>query len=298
MKTIIKAYLVASSILLIGISSCKKEEYSFGDLTAPTGLAVKTTVQGVDNTNPFGNGSGKVTIAATCSNALSYNIDFGDGTKQSVVSGNIMYKYSNPGTTEYTITVNAIGKGGSTSTITKKVKVFVNFTIPANIVAALTNGTLRTWITDKAAVGHVGVGPADQFAPIWYEAPPNGRDACLYDDEVTFSKDANDNISMVVDNKGQTFIIAAATAYYGLTGGDGCYNISTGGIKKLNFMDATSATTSANSTRIQFTVPGNGIVNFATGGTTYEILALTPTTVQLRNIGADGNAWYQKLKVK
>ncbi len=298
MTTTIKTYFVVLFLLFIGFSSCKKEEYSFGDVTAPTGLSVKTTILGVDNTNPNGNGTGKVTIAATCSNALSYNIDFGDGTQQVVSSGNITYKYSNPGTTEYTLTVNAIGKGGATSTITKKVRVFVKFTIPPYIITALTNGSSQTWVTDKAAPGHVGVGPGDQFAPIWYEAPPNSRDACLYDDEITFSKDASDNISMVVDNKGQTFVIAAATAYYGLTGGDGCYNISTGGTKKLNFLDATSASTSANSTRIQFNVPGNGIVNFATGGTAYEVLAITPTTVQLRNIGADGNAWYQKLKVK
>ena len=42
-------------------------------------------------------------------------------------------------------------------------------------------------------------------------------------------------------------------------------------------MDATSASTPANSTRIQFTVPGNGIINFGTGGTTYEILSITAT---------------------
>jgi hypothetical protein len=30
----------------------------------------------------------------------------------------------------------------------------------------------------------------------------------------------------------------------------------------------------------------------------YEILELTPTTMHLRNIGIDGNSWYQKLKKK
>ena len=63
-------------------------------------------------------------------------------------------------------------------------------------------------------------------------------------------------------------------------------------------MDATSASTSANSTRIQFDVPGNGIINFGTGGTTYEILSISANNINLRNIGIDGNAWYQKLKAK
>ena len=45
-------------------------------------------------------------------------------------------------------------------------------------------------------------------------------------------------------------------------------------------------------------VPGNGIINFGTGGNTYEILSLSAGGIQLRNIGIDGNAWYQILKVK
>ena len=63
-------------------------------------------------------------------------------------------------------------------------------------------------------------------------------------------------------------------------------------------MNATSQSTTANSTRIQFIVPGNGIINFGTGGNTYEILSITATSINLRNIGIDGNAWYQKLKNK
>ncbi len=49
---------------------------------------------------------------------------------------------------------------------------------------------------------------------------------------------------------------------------------------------------------IQFMVPGNGIINFGTGGTIYEILSISQHNIHLRNIGIDGNSWYQKLKVK
>ena len=103
---------------------------------------------------------------------------------------------------------------------------------------------------------------------------------------------------MTINNKGTSFSIGAATAFYGFSGGDGCYAINTGGTKQLAFMGATSASTPAQSSRIQFTVPGNGIVNFGTGGTTYEILSFSATELSLRNIGADGNSWYQILKVK
>ena len=292
----IKKSFIAFFLLTVVFSSCKKAEYSLGDIVTPTGLAMTTVVVGADAANPFGNGTSKVDIAVTAASALTYKIDFGDGTApQLVPTGTIQYRYGSPGTAEYNITVNAIGTAGVMSTLTKKVKVFVNFQIPATILANLTNGSSKVWQTDHDAPGHFGVGPNTEFAPIWYSATPNSREACAYDDDITFSKDANDNVKMSIDNKGASFSIGAATVFYGFSGGDGCYAINTGGLRSLIFMDATSNSTPAQSTRIQFTVPGNGIINFGTGGTTYEILSITDTQMHLRNIGIDGNSWYQKL---
>jgi hypothetical protein len=298
MNSSIKIYALLFLAFMAGICGCKKTEYQFGELKTPSSLALTTVIAGVDASNPDGNGTGAVTITTNASNAISYNIDFGDGTKQIVPTGTINYKYSTPGTHEYTITANAIGTGGNTSTISKKIKVFVAFEIPPYIIQFLTGGSSKTWMTAKEEPGHVGVGPADQFSPIWYAATPNQRDPCLYDDEITFTKDANNNISMSIDNKGQSFSIGAASAYYGASGGDNCYTMDVSASRKLNFMGATSTSTSANSTRVQFVVPGNGLINFGTGGNTYEILSISESLVQLRNIGIDGNAWYQILKAK
>lgn len=286
------------AVLLLSFSSCKKTSYSFGELTAPTNLALATTIAGVDGSNPNGNGTGNVTITVTSKGALTYNIDFGDGISRVVPGGSLTYKYANPGTNDYTITVNAIGTGGSISTISKKIRVFVAFQIPSQILSALTDGTSKIWVTDKSAPGHFGVGPADAFAPIWYSATPDSREPCAYDDEITFAKNANDQVFMNVNNKGESFSIGASSAFYGFSGGDNCFPINTGGNKQLIFQNATSSSTPAQSTRIQFTVPGNGIINFGTGGTVYEILEITPFTIHLRNIGIDGNSWYQKLKKK
>ncbi|WP_407527734.1 PKD domain-containing protein [Lacibacter sp. MH-610] len=296
LKHIRTTIFLSAAVLLV--TACKKTEYKFGDIKAPENLALTTTVVGVDASNPNGNGSGQVVINATSQNALTYNIDFGDGRTQVVPSGSLTYKYATPGTNDYTITVNAVGTGGAISTISKRVKVFVAFEIPTVILNALTGGTSKVWVTDKDAPGHFGVGPAALFEPIWYSAPPNTREACAYDDEITFSKDANNNVFMAIDNKGQSFSIGAATGFYGFGGGDACLGINPGTNKKLVFMNATSGSTPAVSTGIQFDVPGNGIINFGTGGTTYEILSITPTQIHLRNIGIDGNSWYQKLKVK
>jgi hypothetical protein len=209
-----------------------------------------------------------------------------------------MHKYTTTGTNTYTITVNAIGTGGAMSTLSKQVTLFVAFTVPADILQNLTNGSSRIWVTDKDAGGHFGVGPNTGFSPDLYSAPPNSREACAYDDEITLSKDAAGKVFMTVDNKGASFSTGAATAFYGLSGGDNCYSLNAGGSKQLSFMTATSGSTSANSRQVEFIVPGNGIINFGTGGTKYEILSITETTLHLRNIGIDGNAWYQKLKVK
>lgn len=296
----IKSLTVISSMLLITFIGCKKPDYSFGDIKTPTGLTIATVIAGVDVANPNGNGTGSVTITASSTNALSYKIDFGDGSTPKIVpSGIITYKYKSPGTSDYTININAIGTGGATSTISKKIRVFVAFEIPAAILSNLTGGSSKIWITDKAEPGHFGVGQPDLYFSNYYSAGPNSREACAYDDEITFSKDVNNNIFMNVNNKGESFSIGDATAFYGFGGGDGCYAINTGGTKKLAFSDASSTSTPSNSTRIQFSVPGNGIVNFGTGGKDYEIIALTDTQITLRSIGVGNNlAWYIKLKVK
>jgi hypothetical protein len=295
MKTsnILSVLFSAALLLFMG---CEKEEYSFGDMKTPADLSVTVTVEGANTANPDGNGTGNVTISASAQNALTYKIDFGDGISQMVPSGNIVYKYKTPGTQEYTITVSAVGTGGVQTVSSKKAKVFVRFEIPADIVTSLTNNSSKKWVTDKETDGHFGVSATDVFAPLWYSATPNSREACVYDDVITFTKDANGNISINVDNVGQSFSIGAATGFYGFSGPDGCYNINTGGTKSLKFFESTSSSTSAVSRRVDFEVPGNGIVNFGTGGKAYEILSINSTQLHIRNIGADGNAWYQKLK--
>lgn len=282
------------------LQSCQKTEYEFGDIKNPESLTLDIIIAGTDVSNPDGNGTGLVNIISTASNALTYQIDFGDGIVKMVPSGKTEYKYGIPGTNEYTITVNAIGTAGVVSTLSKKIRVNVIFEIPTAILEALTNNDSKTWVTDNEASGHIGVGPADNFEPIWYQAAPNEKASvgCLYDDEIRFTKDANNRVYMELDNKGQSFVQGASVGYYGFSGPEACYDLNTAGSKPLIFSDASSGSSTSNSTGIQFIVPGDGIINFATGSNSYEILSITESTMHLRSIGVDGNAWYQKLKVK
>lgn len=297
MKTKIQALITICLAALVIVISCKKQEYSFGKIVTPKDLKLSAAIEGADAANPAGAGSGNVTITPFATDAISYKVDFGDGSYKIIGGGEIVHKYGNPGTSDYTIVVSAIGTGGVTTTVTKKITVFVAFNIPEAIVQNLTNGSSRTWVIDRLTPGHVGVGPADGYTSTYYSAAPNERAECLYDDEITFTRDGN-GINMKVDNKGQSFFIAAATQFYGKSGGDYCYDLDVSGTKKLVFMDATSGSTAANSTRIQFIVPGNGLIAFGSGGNTYEIMELTESSITLRAISIDGLAWYQKFKIK
>ena len=296
MKKFIKLFSLASFLVLL-ISGCKKDEYSFGDITAPTNLTIATTIVGADATNVNGNGTGVVNVNVASENAISYTFDYGDGKTETKATGTVSHKYSNPGTANYTITVTAVGTGGAVSTISKQVTVFVLFVIPAEIMTNLTADGSKVWVSDRDANAHFGVGPTTSFYPDFYAAGPNSREACAYDDEITFTKTAVGGVTMNVNNMGQSMSIGAATAFYGFGGPDGCYPLATT-TTNLIFMDATSSSTPANSTRIQFRAPGKGIIIFGTGGVDYEIISITPTTMFLRNIGIDGLAWYQKLKKK
>lgn len=305
MKNIANQFKLFAFVALLMLAGCKKEEYSFGELKTPSELVLTTAIQGATTEAPTGDGSGNVSITLAASDVISFKVDFGDGETKIVSPGTIVHKYGLPGTYEYTITVNAIGTGGTTSTLTKKVKVFTLFDIPVDIMTILTGGSSKIWIVDKDAPSHFGVGPGpssganETFWPSWYSAPEIGglRTAAEYDDELTFTKAGPNSISMVLDNKGQTFIVPDYKAYYGLSVGE-LQNFDASGTKVLAFSDATSNTTSAISTRIQFMVPGHGLLSWGLGTKTYEIMEITSSTMSIRSIGVDGNAWYQKFKVK
>src|SRR6218665_1170191 len=165
----IKITMLLILAVAVGLTSCKKDEYVFGDIKTPANLSLNAVVQGVDAGNPNGNGSGKVDITIGGDNAITYKVDFGTGMDSVMTqAGALTFQYRNPGVNTYTITVNAIGTAGVISTITKTVTVFVLFNIPDDMLQFLTHGNSRVWITDHDAVGHFGVGPADAFEPIWY----------------------------------------------------------------------------------------------------------------------------------
>ena len=187
MITNIKSFHLVFLTVMVGLMACKKTEYSFGDIKTPANLALTAVVEGADASNPNGNGSGMVAITASAVNALSYKIDFGDGTSQILSSGTVNYKYTKTGIFDYTITVNAIGTGGATSTISKKITVLVSFEVPADILLALTGGSSKSWKLDPASGANSITVGTDANPTRDYAGGPLAD--CQIDDVYTFTAD-------------------------------------------------------------------------------------------------------------
>lgn len=107
--------------LAIIINGCSSKGNVTPD-TTPTNLVVNATAA-QDN-------SGNVSIIATATNAVTYDIDFGDGTIQTVATGTITYKYAATGN----YTINVIAKSSSGKTASASTQVAVTVTVARNLV--------------------------------------------------------------------------------------------------------------------------------------------------------------------
>lgn len=169
---------------LLFLSACQKEEYAFGELKSPKDLSITATLQGADDENPNGDGSGKVILTLSASDAISYKVNFGDNQTKMAPSGTISHTYGGIGLQEFTITVNAIGTGGITSTTSQKVTVFMSYKASDEILNFLNGGSSKSWKLDGSSSIIVGTegNPAQYFA---------GGDLadCQIDDVYTFNVD-------------------------------------------------------------------------------------------------------------
>lgn len=314
MKNIFKAFLGIAALMII-ISACKKQEYSLGELTAPSNIAITTEVVGVDADHPNGDGSGEVKIKVTADNALAYKVDFDASTDLELVSiptGSITKKYTTNGLNTYTITAVVYGKGGTSSTLTHDVTVQSDYTPPAEIVTNLTGDASKTWVVDKDIPAHFGVGPwsVESIRPEWWAGAINEKLSCcpcFYSATFTFAKDASNKFTLTVTTDAaftKTGTLAGGLPGIPDSGAEGCYSYA-GGTSDFSFVTASSGapvtpSVPANSTTTQTSIVLSGVNTYIGYGAVlkeYEILTITPTALYLRVQGTEtGNAWYLKLK--
>ena len=119
--------LILSTLAFIG---CEENNYTVGDLIAPTNLQVSTEIIGQDTDNPYGDGSAVVIFRATSDNEINYQFNFGDGSSAVSPTGIIEHRYSsNVGIYTYNVIVNATGPGGVGTSTNLEVTVFNSFKV-------------------------------------------------------------------------------------------------------------------------------------------------------------------------
>ena len=302
-------YIIGILALLIMVSSCKKNNYTLGDLTAPSNVVITTVIAGQDATHPNGDGSGDVQITLTGKNVLSYKIDYNAADGISLVflpNGKATTKYTTLGLNTYRITVVVYGAGGTATTVTKDIQVQSNFTPDPTIVSNLTGTGSKSWGVDKSVAGHLGVGPWDptSVSPVWWAAGINEKVACcncFYTASFTFTKTPTGYTLTVATPDGaftKTGSLAGGLPGIPSSGAEACYSYG-GGTGAFSFVPSSSgiaASAPSTKTAIQLS-DTNTFIGYGAVLKEYEILSITATTLYLRVQGTEtGNAWYMKLK--
>ena len=291
------------ALLLFLVNSCQDDDKTFGSLNAPKNIELTYEIVGKDTAHPDGDGSGKVILKATADNAVSFKYLFSDGTSQNAPGGVYTKTFTRNGVNTYTVTVVALGKGGTASNTSFEVTVFSNFSDP-EAITLLTNGSSKKWYWAAAVPGHLGVGQNDgdaakNFYPNHYAAAPfekagSPNSSCLYDNELRFFVE-NGVLKYELNNGGKTFFNAAFLNVGGGSGGsDLCLNYNTSGVKIVSLSPSESVVAADKKRGTAMTFSDNGFMGYYIGQSTYEIMELTDSKLVVRAVmgGNSTLAWY------
>ncbi|NND78700.1 MAG: glycoside hydrolase family 16 protein [Maribacter sp.] len=109
-------------------------EGSKEDVTQPSNLNLTITIQGANESNPNGDGSGKISCAATADNAVRYTYSFEGGDLLESTDGTIDYTFIEQGTNTYSVLVYAYSSSGESINKTQSVSVLQSDTTTASLV--------------------------------------------------------------------------------------------------------------------------------------------------------------------
>ena len=183
-------YIVYSMVtVLFMVTSCQEDDIEFGDITAPSNIQIQANIVGADAANPNGDGSGVVNFVATANNAISYQYVY-NGAVSPSPNGLQTYNFATLGLNTYSVTVVAVGTGGTTSSQTIEVEVLSLYEPPADLITMLTNDSSRTWRIKNESGGHFGLGPVGGNFIEWYQASADEKAGVgMYDDRYIFNVD-------------------------------------------------------------------------------------------------------------
>lgn len=302
MKTISQYILVILFGVLLSTTGCQDDEIELGGLVAPTNLNVTYEIVGVDDQNPYGDGSGQVNFIATADNAITFTFDFGDGKDiEPVASGVVTHPFSINGTNIYNVTVNAVGTGGIVTSAVKQVEVFSDFQ-DEDALEYLTGGDSKTWYWASDLPAHAGMGPeSDDYGaldftwPNWWQIGAwDTEKECMYSAEFVFTKTATG--LTFEQTTGSAFIPGAYADVIGVEG-DMCYGEDVApdlyGVKVVTFSPSTSLASIAGGYRgTTMSFSDGGFMCWWVGASEYDIIEVSDNILHVRIKQDDDNAWY------
>lgn len=290
------------------LSACQQEDYTFGDIKAPTNVAVNAEIVGQTADMPFGDGSGLVRFTASADNAINYRFEFSDGSSVLAPGGILEKRFTRVGVHTYSYSMVASGTAGVSSSVSGTVEVASNFSDP-ELLDFLAGDDSKTWYWAADEPGHLGVGQNDDNAEAnyfanYYQAAPFEKDGaeestCLYQDELVFSRQG-DLLFYELRNFGQTYFNAG---YEGVVGGsagyDFCYDFTpSSDPQPVALAPAESVVVNNNipgQTRgTQMILSEGDFMSYYIGTPRYEILSATANRLVVRSVQGnnDGLAWY------
>lgn len=199
MKKIKINYVILFSLVLAFLG-CQENDYSFGEIIAPSNIQITAEIVGADADNPNGDGTGVVNFMATADNTVSYKYVF-NGVETVALSGGTSISFSSLGLNTYTVTVVASGTAGISSTKSIQVDVLSTYAPPVELISKLYGYdpatpnavTTQTWKVQSAKPGHFGLGPIGGATPAeWFSAGIEEKAGVgMYDDRFVFSSDGS-----------------------------------------------------------------------------------------------------------
>jgi len=305
----IKSILIILLGILFVFNACEQDDFDMGELVTPTNVNLTYEIVGKDSItpngdtiNPYGDGSGKVIFTTTADNVITYNYDFGDGSKiETAPDGKITKMYSINGINTFNVIVFAVGTGGITSDKTTKVEVFSNFK-DEDALEFLTGGSSKTWYWAADLPGHAGMGTQSEnygnneftFASWWSIGPWDSEKACMYDAEFVFTK--TENGLTFEQTTGPAFIPGTWAGDIGVTG-DQCYGEDVApdlyGIKNVFFSPSLSeASIVGEYWGTTMTLSDGGFMCWWVGTSEYDIIEVTENILRVRIKEDETQAWY------
>jgi hypothetical protein len=172
--------------------SCQDEDFTLGEITAPSNIQIEVDIVGADTSNPNGDGSGTVNFKASADNAISYQFVY-NGVVSSAPNGEKSYDFAVLGLKTYAVTVIAFGTAGASSSKTVEVEVLSLYEPPADLLEMLYGNGSRTWRIKAEAGKHFGLGPVGGGIPCeWYGAAVDEKAGTgMYDDRYIFNSDGS-----------------------------------------------------------------------------------------------------------